>query len=598
MSKIDERQREVALDLVYDRRGEGYDPLQVFMELFEGVSAAGAKDARAAELAAMPLMERLSARIVDGERKGLEADLDAAMAEIPPLEIINTHLLGGMKTVGELFGSGQMQLPFVLQSAETMKAAVAHLEPHMEASGEDGKGRIVLATVKGDVHDIGKNLVDIILSNNGYDVVNIGIKQPISEIISAAREHKADVIGMSGLLVKSTVVMKDNLAELNSEGIAGEFPVLLGGAALTRSYVEVDLAGMYQGEVFYARDAFEGLRLMDEVMTSKRTGVPMSQSSESAAKAEERRERRARSERIAAKRAAEAEPVVVPERSDVAADQPIATPPFWGTRIAKGIPVADYAGHLDERALFFGQWGLRGTRSGDGPDYEELVATEGRPRLRSWIDRLTTENILSHSAVVYGYFPAYSVGEEIWVLAEPRPDAEVLHKIAFPRQQRPRFLAIPDFLASKERCEAEGVVDVLPFQLVTMGTPIADFANELFAADNYRDYLEVHGLSVQLTEALAEFWHRRVRDELRLPEGTVSDEDPDSIEEYFNLKYRGARYSFGYGACPDLESRKVVVDLLEPERIGVELSEELQLHPEQSTDAFVLYHPEAKYFNV
>lgn len=562
------------------------------------MSAAGAKDARAAELAAMPLMERLSARIVDGERKGLEADLDAAMAEIPPLEIINTHLLGGMKTVGELFGSGQMQLPFVLQSAETMKAAVAHLEPHMEASDEDGKGRIVLATVKGDVHDIGKNLVDIILSNNGYDVVNIGIKQPISEIISAAREHKADVIGMSGLLVKSTVVMKDNLAELNSEGIAGEFPVLLGGAALTRSYVEVDLAGMYQGEVFYARDAFEGLRLMDEVMTSKRTGVPMSQSSESAAKAEERRERRARSERIAAKRAAEAEPVVVPERSDVAADQPIATPPFWGTRIAKGIPVADYAGHLDERALFFGQWGLRGTRSGDGPDYEELVATEGRPRLRSWIDRLTTENILSHSAVVYGYFPAYSVGEEIWVLAEPRPDAEVLHKIAFPRQQRPRFLAIPDFLASKERCEAEGVVDVLPFQLVTMGTPIADFANELFAADNYRDYLEVHGLSVQLTEALAEFWHRRVRDELRLAEGTVSDEDPDSIEEYFNLKYRGARYSFGYGACPDLESRKVVVDLLEPERIGVELSEELQLHPEQSTDAFVLYHPEAKYFNV
>ena len=598
MSKIDDRQREVALDLVYDRRREGYDPLQVFMELFEGVSAAGAKDARAAELAAMPLMERLAARIVDGERKGLEEDLDAAMAEIPPLEIINSHLLGGMKTVGELFGSGQMQLPFVLQSAETMKAAVAHLEPHMEASDEDGKGRIVLATVKGDVHDIGKNLVDIILSNNGYDVVNIGIKQPISEIISAAREHKADVIGMSGLLVKSTVVMKDNLAELNSEGIAGEFPVLLGGAALTRSYVEVDLAGMYQGDVFYARDAFEGLRLMDEVMTAKRTGVPMAQSSEAAAKAAERRERRARSERIAAKRAAEAEPVVIPERSDVAADQPIATPPFWGTRIAKGIPVADYLGHLDERALYFGQWGLRGTRSGEGPDYDELVETEGRPRMRAWIDRLTTEGILSHSAVVYGYFPAYSVGDEIWVLAEPRPDAEVLHKIAFPRQQRPRFLSIPDFVASRERCEAEGMVDVLPFQLVTMGTPIADFANELFAGDNYRDYLEVHGLSVQLTEALAEFWHRRVRDELTLPEGSVSDEDPDSIQDYFNLKYRGARYSFGYGACPDLESRKVVVDLLEPERIGVVLSEELQLHPEQSTDAFVLYHPEAKYFNV
>ena len=598
MSKIDERQREVALDLVYDRRREGYDPLQVFMELFEGVSAASAKDARAAELAAMPLMERLAARIVDGERKGLEEDLDAAMEQMPPLEIINSHLLGGMKTVGELFGSGQMQLPFVLQSAETMKTAVAHLEPHMEASDEDGKGRIVLATVKGDVHDIGKNLVDIILSNNGYDVVNIGIKRPIVDIISAAREHKADVIGMSGLLVKSTVVMKDNLSELNSEGIASEFPVLLGGAALTRAYVEVDLAGMYQGEVYYARDAFEGLRLMDEVMTAKRTGVPMSESSEAAAKAAERRERRARSERIAAKRAAEADPVVVPERSDVAADQPIATPPFWGSRIAKGIPVADYADHLDERALFFGQWGLRAARDGKGPDYDELVATEGRPRLRSWIDQLTTERILSHSAVVYGYFPAYSDGDDICVLAEPRPDAEVLHRIAFPRQQRSRFLAIPDFLASKERCESEGTVDVLPFQLVTMGKPIADFANVLFAADNYRDYLEVHGLSVQLTEALAEFWHRRVRDELKLPGGVVSDEDPEAIGDYFDLKYRGARYSFGYGACPDLESRQVVVDLLEPERIGVVLSEELQLHPEQSTDAFVLYHPEAKYFNV
>jgi len=597
MNAIDERQREVALDLVYDRRREGYDPLQTFMELFEGVSAAGAKDARAAELAAMPLTERLAARVVDGERNGLEADLDAAMEEIPPLEIINTHLLGGMKTVGELFGSGQMQLPFVLQSAEVMKAAVAHLEPHMEASDEDGKGRIVLATVKGDVHDIGKNLVDIILSNNGYDVVNIGIKQPIADIISAAEEHRADVIGMSGLLVKSTVVMKDNLAELNTAGIAERYPVLLGGAALTRSYVEDDLASLYDGDVFYARDAFEGLRLMDEVMTAKRTGAPVEQSTEAAAKAQERRERRERSRRIAAKRAAEAEPVVVPERSDVAADQPLATPPFWGTRIARGVPVADYLGHLDERALFLGQWGLKGSRGGDGPTYEQLVETEGRPRLRAWMDHLTTEGVLAHAAVVYGYFPAYSDGDSVFVLAEPRPDAEVLHRLDFPRQQRSRFLCIADFIASKKRCEAEGTVDVLPFQLVTMGQPIADHANALFAEDRYRDYLEIHGLSVQLTEALAEFWHRRVRDELRLPDHAVSEEDPAAVEDFFDLKYRGARYSFGYGACPDLESRRVVVDLLEPGRIGVELSEELQLHPEQSTDAFVLYHPEAKYFN-
>ncbi len=598
MSKIEDRPREVALDMVYDRRTEDYDPLATFMELFEGVSAASAKDARAAELAAMPLFERLSARIVDGERKGLEEDLDEAMKEIPPLEIINDHLLGGMKTVGELFGSGQMQLPFVLQSAETMKAAVAHLEPHMEASDDDGKGKIVLATVKGDVHDIGKNLVDIILSNNGYDVVNIGIKQPIADILSAAEENRADVIGMSGLLVKSTVVMKDNLAELNTHGVAEKYPVLLGGAALTRAYVEDDLAELYEGAVFYARDAFEGLRLMDDVMQAKRSGVKVEQSAEAAQKAAERKARRERSERIAAKRKAEAEPVEIPERSDVAVDVPLADPPFWGTRIAKGIALGDYIDHLDERALFMGQWGLRGVRGKDGPSYDDLVATEGRPRLREWLDRLTTEGILAHAAVVYGYFPAVSEGDDVLVLAEPDPDAEVLYRVDFPRQQRSRFLCIADFVCSRERARELGRVDVLPLQLVTMGSPIADFANKLFANDQYREYLEVHGTGVQLTEALAEYWHHRVRDELQLPDGAVSQEDSDDITEFFDLKYRGARYSFGYGACPDLEHRAMMVDLLEAGRIGVELSEELQLHPEQSTDAFVLYHPEAKYFNV
>ena len=598
MSKIDERPREVALDMVYNRRSEDYDPLSTFMELFEGVSAAGAKDARAAELAAMPLFDRLSARIVDGERKGLEDDLDEAMKEIPPLEIINTHLLGGMKTVGELFGSGQMQLPFVLQSAETMKAAVAHLEPHMEASDDEGKGKIVLATVKGDVHDIGKNLVDIILSNNGYDVVNIGIKKPIAEIISAAEDNRADVIGMSGLLVKSTVVMKDNLSEMNSKGVAGQYPVLLGGAALTRTYVEGDLQELYDGEVFYARDAFEGLRLMDDVMQAKKSGNPVAQSAEAAAKAAERKARRERSERIAAKRKATEEPVEIPERSDVAIDVPLATPPFWGTRIAKGISVNDYLDHLDQRALFMGQWGLRGVRGGEGPTYDDLVATEGRPRLREWIDRLTTEGILANAAVVYGYFPAVSEGDDVLILSDPHPDAEVLRRMSFPRQQRSRFLCISDFVCSRERARELGQVDVLPLQLVTMGQPIADFANELFAANEYRDYLEVHGIGVQLTEALAEYWHHRVRDELRLPDGAVSDEDSEDINEFFNLKYRGARYSFGYGACPDLEYRNDMVELLDAGRIGVEISEELQLHPEQSTDAFVLYHPEAKYFNV
>ncbi|MEN0136924.1 MAG: methionine synthase [Rhodococcus sp. (in: high G+C Gram-positive bacteria)] len=602
MARIPDEQRETALDLVYDRRREGYDPLQKLMELFEGVSAASARESRAQELAALPLFERLERRIVDGERNGLDDDLTAAMEEKPPLAIINETLLSGMKTVGELFGSGQMQLPFVLQSAEVMKAAVAYLEPHMEATDEDGKGRIVIATVKGDVHDIGKNLVDIILSNNGYDVVNLGIKQPIATILDAAIEQKADVIGMSGLLVKSTVVMKDNLQELNAKGVAEKFPVLLGGAALTRSYVENDLAEVYEGDVSYARDAFEGLHKMDEIMAVKRGGAPDPDSPEAIAareKAAERKARHERSKRIAEKRKAAEVPVELPERSDVATDIAVPSPPFWGNRIVKGVSLSDYSGLLDERALFLGQWGLRGQRSGDGPTYEELVETEGRPRLRYWLDRLSTEGILAHAAVVYGYFPAVSEGDDVVVLTDPTPGAEERFRFTFPRQHRDRFLCVADFVRSRTEAKETGQVDVFPMQLVTMGQPIADFANELFAANAYRDYLEVHGIGVQLTESLAEYWHQRVREELVLPGGhNVAEQDPSEVSGFFDLAYRGARYSFGYGACPNLEDRAKMVALLEPERIGVKLSEELQLHPEQSTDAFVLHHPEAKYFNV
>jgi 5-methyltetrahydrofolate--homocysteine methyltransferase len=606
INRIPEEQRNVALDLVYDRRREGYDPLHELMQLFEGVSAASSKESRAAELAKLPLFERLAQRIVDGERNGLEADLDEAMTEKPPLGIINEDLLAGMKTVGELFGSGQMQLPFVLQSAEVMKAAVAHLEPHMEKSDDDsGKGRIVLATVKGDVHDIGKNLVDIILSNNGYEVLNLGIKQPIANILEAADDKRADVVGMSGLLVKSTVVMKENLEEMNTRGVAEKFPVLLGGAALTRSYVENDLAELYEGEVHYARDAFEGLKLMDTIMSVKRgevvePGSPEALEAEAAREKEaERKARHERSKRIAEKRKAAEEPVEVPERSDVAADVEVPVPPFWGSRIVKGLAVADYTGLLDERALFLGQWGLRGARGGEGPSYEDLVETEGRPRLRYWLDRLSTDGILAHAGVVYGYFPAVSEGDDVVVLAEPEPDAQERYRFTFPRQQRGRFLCIADFIRSRDLARERGEVDVLPFQLVTMGQPIADFANELFASDSYRDYLEVHGIGVQLTEALAEYWHKRIREELKFSgDRAMSAEDPEAVEDYFKLGYRGARFAFGYGACPDLEDRTKMMELLEPERIGVTLSEELQLHPEQSTDAFVLHHPEAKYFNV
>ncbi|MEV4555634.1 methionine synthase [Kitasatospora sp. NPDC049285] len=571
MNRIPEEQRATALDLVYDRRAEGYDPLQKLLQLFEGVSAASNAASKAEELAALPLDERLQRRIIDGERKGLEADLDDALTERPALEIINDTLLSGMKVVGELFGSGQMQLPFVLQSAEVMKAAVAHLEPHMEKADSAGKGTIVLATVKGDVHDIGKNLVDIILSNNGYTVVNLGIKQPVSAILDAAQEHKADVIGMSGLLVKSTVIMKENLEELNQRGLAADYPVILGGAALTRAYVEQDLHAVYQGEVRYARDAFEGLRLMDALVAVKR-GVP------GAVLPELKQRRHARVE------VEEPEEVNLGQiRSDVATDNRVPVPPFWGDRIVKGIPFQDYASWLDEDALFKGQWGLKAARSG-GPSYEELVETEGRPRLRMWLDRLQTEGWLE-PAVVYGYFPANSKGDDLVLYGE---DGSERTRFTFPRQRRGRRLCLADFF----RPEESGERDVVGLQVVTMGNRISEAANELFAADSYRDYLELHGLSVQLAEALAEFWHARVRFELGF-----GDEDPQDVRDMFALKYRGARFSLGYGACPELEDRAKIAELLKPERVGVILSEEYQLHPEQSTDAIVIHHPEAKYFN-
>ncbi|WP_414505732.1 methionine synthase [Streptomyces sp. NEAU-L66] len=573
IARLEEEQVKAAHDLIYDRRSEGYDPLQKLMELFEGVNTKSMKAGRAEELLALPLDERLQRRIIDGEKNGLEADLDEALKERPALGIVNDTLLEGMKVVGELFGSGQMQLPFVLQSAEVMKSAVAYLEPHMEKSDDEGKGTIVLATVRGDVHDIGKNLVDIILSNNGYNVVNLGIKQPVSAILEAAEEHRADVIGMSGLLVKSTVIMKENLEELNQRKMAADFPVILGGAALTRAYVEQDLHEIYEGEVRYARDAFEGLRLMDALIAVKR-GVP-------GASLPELKQRRVPKRDTAVLEVEEPEGAV---RSDVAIDNPVPAPPFWGTRVVKGIQLADYASWLDEGALFKGQWGLKQARTGEGPTYEELVETEGRPRLRGWLDKLQTENLLE-AAVVHGYFPCVSKGEDLILLHE---DGTERTRFTFPRQRRGRRLCLADYF----RPEESGETDVVGLQVVTVGSKLGGATAELFEANSYRDYLELHGLSVQLAEALAEYWHARVRAELGF-----AGEDPDDVEDMFALKYRGARFSLGYGACPDLEDRAKIADLLKPERIGVELSEEFQLHPEQSTDAIVIHHPEAKYFN-
>jgi 5-methyltetrahydrofolate--homocysteine methyltransferase len=604
LASVPDDRRRVALDLVWDRReydAEGnltYDPLAALLDLFAGVDSAALKDERAAELAALPVGERLERRIIDGEAKGLEADLDLARAGgMSALDIVNVHLLAGMQVVGARFGSGEMQLPFVLQSAEVMKTAVALLEPHMEKSAAAGKGTMVLATVRGDVHDIGKNLVDIILTNNGYDVINIGIKKTINEIIAAAEEHNADVIGMSGLLVKSTVVMKENLLELGARGLAKKWPVILGGAALTRSYVEDDLASLFEGEVRYARDAFEGLALMEPLVAIARGADPAS------VKLPALKKRIHKQSTLIL-----TEPEQMPARSDVAADNPVPTPPFWGTRIVKGIALAEYSAFLDERATFMGQWGLKPSRAEDGASYQELVETEGRPRLRYWLDRILAEGILDAS-VAYGYFPAYSEGNDLVVLHHGDDPTGVLGvpgllapdggsggplgterlRFTFPRQRRDQHLCLADFVRPRE----SGKTDVVALQLATAGSRVDEVTAKLFAENKYRDYMELNGLTMQLTEALAEYWHARVREELGF-----AAEDPTDVAGMFKLEYRGARFSLGYPACPEMEDRRKVVELLRPERMGVVLSEELQLHPEQSTDAFVFHHPQAKYFSV
>ena len=577
ISRIEPEVLEVALDLVYDRRvfdtsGEcTYDPLTKFLELFDGVETTSTKISRAAELAALPIEERLKRRIIDGEKVGLEADLAQALADgYKALAIINDYLLEGMKVVGELFGKGEMQLPFVLQSAEVMKQAVAYLEPFMEKTDAQGRGKILLATVKGDVHDIGKNLVDIILSNNGYQTVNIGIKQTINQIIDAAQSNDVDVVGMSGLLVKSTVVMKENLQELESRGLADKWPVILGGAALTRSYVEEDLSNIFPGTVRYARDAFEGLKLMDAMINVKR-GV-------AGAERPPLRERKTpRTTRVAPE---------TPDttRSDVATDNKVPTPPFWGSRIVKGVALADYLPMLDERALFMGQWGFKGARG----EYEKMVEEQGRPALRALLNEAQANGWLN-AAVVYGYFPCYSEGNDLVILhhdGDKKGTERV--RFSFPRQRRDRRLCLSDFFRSKE----SGEIDTVAFHVVTMGESVSQATAKLFAENRYVEYLQLHGLSVQLTEALAEHWHARIREEL-----SVSDEDSTEISEILDQGYRGSRYSFGYPACPDIEQQVQLCELLEPDRIGVQLSEEFQLHPEQSTSAIIVHHPEAKYFN-
>jgi len=571
LHRIDEQARELCLDLIYDRRREGYDPLSSLIEHFSGASHSSAA---AEDRSGWPVEQRLSRRIVDGDRVGLEDDLDEALAAgTAALDIVNDTLLVGMKEVGELFASGEMQLPFVLQSAETMKAAVTHLEPHMERSESGGRGRVVLATVKGDVHDIGKNLVDIILTNNGYEVHNLGIKVPISDMLQRAEEVAADAIGMSGLLVKSTLIMRENLEEMNRRGV-DKLPVLLGGAALTRSYVERDLRAVYKGRLFYGRDAFEGLRVLERLMELRDQGVedPDFGRAPGGRVLPPRKSQRPRPE--------DAAPV---RSTSVATDNPLFVPPFTGTRVAKGIPLDDITDYLNETALFRNQWGYRPEADENDADFKARVRAELRARL----DAAKADDVLVPQ-VVWGYFPANSDGNDLIIWSDVDRTAELL-RFSLPRQAVEPNLCIADFF----RPITDEVTDVAAFFLATMGHKASERARELFAADRYLDYVGLHGLSVEMTEGLAELWHHRIREEL----GYASEDGP-SLSGLFRQKYRGGRYSFGYPACPSLEDNAKVVELLRAERIGVTVSEGFQLEPEQTTLAIVCHHPQAKYFVV
>jgi 5-methyltetrahydrofolate--homocysteine methyltransferase len=565
LAKIPQRQVEVCLDLIYDRRTDTYDPLQELLALFEGVTSASVvKEDRSG----WPVEERLKQRIIDGDREGLTADLDEALAAKPALSIVNDDLLAGMKVVGDLFGSGQMQLPFVLQSAECMKTAVAYLEPHMEKSDQGGKGRIVLATVKGDVHDIGKNLVDIILTNNGYEVHNLGIKVALAEMLAKAQEVKADAIGMSGLLVKSTLIMRENLEELNIRGLAQEIPVILGGAALTRRYVERDLREVYEGRVFYGKDAFEGLHTMDKLMELKRSGV------------EDPDFGRVPLGRVVVKE--EKEAVELPARSPaVETDNPVFVPPFLGSRVVKGVALDELVGYVNETALFRNQWQYRPEKGENDADFKARI----RPTLREELAKATAAGLLVPQ-VVYGYYPANGDGNDLVLWKDESATSEYL-RFSFPREGTEPFRCIADFFRPVE----SGEIDYAAFSIVTMGNRVSEATAKLFAEDRYIEYLLLHGLGVEMAEALAEYWHRRIREEWGF-----ADEDGRLVDMLVRQGYRGGRYSWGYPACPDLADNLKVAELLEADRIGVAVSEDFQYVPEQTTSAIICHHPKAKYF--
>ncbi|MCZ8125516.1 MAG: methionine synthase [Microcystis sp. LE19-114.1B] len=604
LAKIEPEYQQVCRDLIYDnRRFDGdicvYDPLTKLTELFAGKTTK--KDP--SSNANLPVEERLKQHIIDGERLGLEEALKQALQDYPPLDIINIFLLDGMKVVGELFGSGQMQLPFVLQSAQTMKAAVAFLEPFMEKKEGDNnaKGTFIIATVKGDVHDIGKNLVDIILTNNGYRVINLGIKQPVENIIEAYKEHKADCIAMSGLLVKSTAFMKENLEVFNEKGIT--VPVILGGAALTPKFVHDDCQKTYKGQVIYGKDAFSDLHFMDKLMPAKAGGQwddskgflgKFAEAEKTPVVAEELK---VNPDTIFTDGSVNQELVIDTRRSEaVAVDISRPTPPFWGTKIltAAEIPIEEVFWYLDLQALFVGQWQFRKPKSQSKPEYDQFLQEKVHPILTAWKEKIVKENLLNPT-LIYGYFPCQSSGNSLLIYDPESIQAgekpENLQPIAifeFPRQKSGRRLCIADFFAPQE----SGIIDVFPMQAVTVGEIATEYAKSLFDANEYTEYLYYHGMAVQTAEAMAEWTHTRIRRELGFAEF-----DPDNIRDILQQRYQGSRYSFGYPACPNIQDQYKQLALLGCDRIGMYMDESEQLYPEQSTTAIITYHPTAKYFS-
>ena len=587
-NRIPQAQWDAAIELIYNRWPEAAttlkdgsltkDPLQIFINLFDDDQAAGT--GASAPVESLTLEERLQKHIIDGEKKNLIETLEEARTKYAPLIIINDHLLAGMKVVGELFGSGQMQLPFVLQSAEVMKMAVAHLEKYMDKVEGETKGKVVLATVKGDVHDIGKNLVDIILTNNGYTVYNLGIKQPISTIIEAWRTHKADAIGMSGLLVKSVNVMEENLNELNALGV--DAPILLGGAALSKHYCESHLRNVYKGRVYHGRDAFEGLRIMDMLQSGKASEID----GEIEARLSKRADVDAKLEALEAVKAAGAVASATMERSQVRTDVAVPRAPFLGDRVIEKLNLDDIYPFVNKVALYRGQWQFKkGKQSQD--DYDAQLWDEIDPIFDRLKKQCKEENILQPQ-VVYGYFPCNSDGDDL-IVYDPKDQTREIERFSFPRQGGRQRLCISDFFRSRE----SGVTDVIALTCVTMGHEASKRTKALFEANNYAEYLYLHGMAVECAEALAEMWHKRVRQELG-----IADEDSPKVRDLFTQHYRGSRYSFGYPACPDMSDQEKLFRLLKPERIGCVLTENWQIDPEQSTSAIIVHHPEAKYFNV